>query len=79
MHSVGIFSPLKLFDVRRYFETTFRGNDFQASDIPSTMNLIGLISGHRRVQMDPDLTQVYLEVSQGFNEEYRLTYVGKND
>ena len=74
---MNIFSPMDLYKVRSYFETVFHGEDFTESDVPATVNVIGLVSGYRRVQTDPDLTQVFLEISQGFNEEYRLTYVGK--
>ena len=77
MKSVSIQSPVSLRDVRSLFERTFAGQDFDESAISGNLSLVGIISGYRRLQTDPDFSHVFLEVSQGSNEEFRLNYIGK--
>ena len=71
---MGLTSPLCLSDARRYFERS--EGLFLESDLPPNLSIVGVISGYRRQQWDPDFTQVTLEVTQGLNEEFRFSYEG---
>ena len=76
MKSVVISSPVDLTEMRGKFECQFNGRNFNESDISDNLTVIGIVTGYRRVQMDPDSTQVFLDLSQGSNEEFRLSYLG---
>ena len=75
MKSMGLRNPLNLSEARMYFES--KQGQYLSSDFPQNLTVVGVLSGHRRSQIDPDFTQVYLELSQGLNEEFRLCYEGK--
>ena len=44
---------------------------------PGNLSIIGVISGYRTKQTDPSFREVYFEISQGYNDELRLVYIGK--
>ena len=45
--------------------------------IPGNLSLVGIISGYRVIQTDPSFREVHFEVSQGYNDELRLFYIGE--
>ena len=71
---MGLKNPFCMSEARLHFES--KDGQYSEADFPQHFTIVGLISGHRRVQLDPDLTQVYLELTQGMNEEFRLRYEG---
>ena len=77
MKILEIRSPVKLSGLRHDFERVFNGRDFHEDVISGYLCIIGLVTGYRRFQLDPDCVQVDLAVSQGSNEEFRFTYTGK--
>ena len=44
---------------------------------PGNLSLIGIVSGYRVIQTDPSFREIHFEVSQGYNDELRLVYIGK--
>lgn len=72
---MGLTSPLCLSTARKYFES--RKGAYLMSDVPSSLSIVGIISGYRREQYDPDFTQVHICLTQGLNEEFRMVYEGK--
>ena len=58
--------------VRRYFEA-FPHN---LSTLPQNLLVSGLISGYRVLRTDPDFQEVFVDITQGGNEELRIVYSG---
>jgi len=76
MRALEIRSPVDLAVLRKDFEKVFNGRDFREEDISSNLTIVGFVSSYQRLQLDPDSVQVFLNVSQGSNEEFRFTYTG---
>ena len=76
MKSVVKTSPVSLTEMRSEFERQFNGRNYNENEISDNLTVIGVVTGYRRVQLDPDSTQVYLDLSQGSNEEFRMSYLG---
>ena len=69
--------PVSLSKLREHFEQ-LHGADFESSYIPGNLVVVGFITGLRVLTRTSDFREVQLSVSQGLNEELRLTYVGKS-
>jgi len=78
MRSLEVSSPVDLALMREKFEVHFGGRDYTEDEISDNLTVVGIVTGYRRVQLDPDSTQVFLDVSQGSNEEFRMSYLGIN-
>lgn len=44
--------------------------------IPGNLSTVGIVSGYRIISRTPDFREVRFEVSQGYDEELQLTYIG---
>ena len=60
--------------VRRYFEAFPQNLEV----LPQNLLVCGLISGYRTLRTDPDFQEVFVDVTQGGNEELRIVYSGEH-
>ena len=65
--------PLDLVEVRSVLEN----DPSTLNAVPGNLCLVGIISGFRILQTDPDFREIFFEVSQGYNDELKLHYLGK--
>ena len=68
--------PVLLSNLREHLEM-LNGSDFEPSYVPGNLVAIGFISGYRVLTQTSEFRELQLSISQGLNEELRLTYVGE--
>ena len=68
--------PLNLLHLRLYLTAKEPVASYIQFSAPARLNVIGLVSGYRELQTDPDFREFFLDVTQGYDEELRINYQG---
>ena len=68
--------PLDLSRLREHLTVSDSNVSYIQFSAPSRLNIVGMVSGYRGLQTDPDFKEFFLDITQGYDEELRIAYQG---